>query len=181
MRFSAGDPGSGRDQASVLVATEAAPLWPRVVRTTATVEKALRWPVFVLVLSERPRADIPSAAPLLDLVDQRQEGDKPDVIPTRCRWSVVDNRNAVLRADVSAQAPMRFAAEILLPSRRVLGVLDIAARGATIGVTTARHTGRLSGRADIDAALQKVVLLDCGPSTDLARIADLLQRTVRVE
>jgi hypothetical protein len=144
------------------------------------VDQARCWPVFVVVVGERDRGDIRSAAPLLDMVE-RWGGSAPAVIPAASRWSIVDNRNAVLRVQVRADVPRRFTADILLSARRVLGVLDVVARGGTIGITTARHMAHLSGRVDIGTALQRVVQLSCGASAELARIADLLQRTARGE
>ena len=169
---------TGRETA-VLIATEVVLLWPRRVASPTTVDEAGLWPVFVLVVGERPRSDIPSAVPLLDLVDEPRSANELAVVTARCRWSVVDNRNALLRVAVRAEAPVTFAVEILVPARDVLGVLDIAARGATIGVTTVRHAADMDGRVDIRQVLQQVVLLSCEPSTELARLADLLRSTAR--
>jgi hypothetical protein len=172
---------TGHGRPAVLVATEAVLLWPREVGSPATVDEAGRWPVFVLVVNERARPDIPAAAPLLDLVDRPQHGSEPAVVAARCRWSVVVARNALLRVAVRAEVPVRFAAEILVPSRQVLGVLDVVARGATIGLTTERHAATLGERVDIRRVLQHVVLLSCAPSTELARLAHLLGPAVSTD
>jgi hypothetical protein len=161
-----------------LVATEAVLLWPREVRSPATVDEAGLWPVFVLVVSERSQSDVPSAAPLLEMVNRPRVGGGPVVATTRSRWSVVDARNALLKIAVRAEAPVPFAAEILVPARHVLGVLDVVARGATIGVTTTRRSIQLAGRVDIRRVLDGVVLLSCSPSAELARLAALMRRAV---
>jgi hypothetical protein len=175
-RGRARDSGDGRP--AVLVATEVVLLWPRAIGSPATVDEAGRWPVFVLVVGDRTRSDVPSAVPLLDLVDHPRHANEPAAVAVSCRWSVVDARNALLRAAVRAEGPVPFAVEILVPARHVLGVLDVAARGATIGLTTARHSAKLSGRVDIRRVLQCVVLLSCGPSAELARLAGLLESIV---
>lgn len=162
-------------QRAALVATEVLLLWPRGVGSPATIHEAGLWPVFVLVVGDRLRVDVPAAAPLLDLVHRPRREHELAVVAARCRWSVVDARNALLRVAIQAQAPQRFDVEILVPARRVLGMLDIAARGATIGVTTTRHANDLGGgRVDIRKALHQVVLLSCEPSRELSRLALLL-------
>jgi len=167
-----------RDQVATLVALEVLLLWPRGVGPSpVTAEEAGRWPVFVLVVGERPRAEIPSAEPLFDLLDAPRLGGEMALVTGHCRWSIVDPRNALLKVAVRAQAPRRFELDVLVPARRVLGVLDVVARGATIGVTTSRHVGKLTGRVDIRQALHELVLIGCEPSTELATMADLLRRT----
>ncbi len=180
MRYPVRDQAGGRDgrRPAVLVATEAVLLWPREIRSPATVDEAGVWPVFVLVVIERPPAEVPSAAPLLELVNRAHRGDGPVIAATRCSWSVVDARNALLKVAVRAAAPEPFTAEILVPARHVLGVLDAVARGATIGVTTARHSPQLVSRVDIRHVLDGVVLLSCAPSAELARLATLMRRAV---
>ncbi len=165
----------GREHVTTLVALEVLLLWPRGIGPVATVEEAGLWPVFVLVVGERPQPGSPSATALFDLVDRPRQGSEMAVVAARCRWSILDPRNALLKIAVDAEAPERFAVDILVPARQVLGVLDVVARGATIGITTSRHVGRLSGRVDIRQALHEVVLLSCEPSTELATLADLLR------
>lgn len=161
--------------AATLVAIEVLLLWPRGVGPqAATVEEAGLWPVFVLVVGERQRSEVSTAEPLFELVDRPRQGGEMAVVSARCRWSIVASRNALLKIEVRADAPERFAADILLPARRVLGVLNMVARGATIGVTTSRHVNKLVGRVDIRQALHEVVLLGCEPSTELAALVPLL-------
>ncbi|HEY7595393.1 MAG TPA: hypothetical protein VH969_19740 [Actinophytocola sp.] len=156
------------------MATEVVLLWPRGVGSPATIDEAGLWPVFVLVVGDRQRADVPAAAPLLDLVNQHRQENELAVVAAGCRWSVVDARNALLKVTIQAQAPRRFEVEILVPARRVLGMLEVAARGATIGVTTTRQANNLGERVDIRQALHRVVLLSCEPSTELSRLARFL-------
>ncbi|MGH3756868.1 hypothetical protein [Actinophytocola sp.] len=172
-------PSRPGDKSAALVAIEVVLLWPRGIGSLATVEEAGLWPVFVLVVGERSRADVPSAAPLLDLVDRPRHDDELAVVAARCQWSVVDLKNAVLKVAVRAEAPERFAAEILVPARQVLGVLDVVARGGTIGITTPRHAATLSRRVHIRQALREVVLLGSEPSTELAALANLLRHTTK--
>lgn len=170
-------PVPSRDQVANLVAIEVLLLWPRGVGPSATVEEAGLWPVFVLVVGERSRSEMPSAAPLFDLLDRPRHGSEMAVVSARCVWSIVDPRNALLKVAVRVDAPERFAVDVLVPARRVLGVLDVVSHGATIGVTTSRHVRKLIGRVDIRQALHEVVLLSCEPSTELAALAHLLRAT----
>lgn len=180
MRHPSTGPGRARggDRAVTLVATEVVLLWPRGVDPPATVAEAGLWPVFVLVVGERSEVDAPAAAPLFELINRPRRGSELSVVSARCRWSIVDARNALVKIAMRAESPEPFTAEILLPARRVLGILEVAARGATIGVTTPSHAAKLSGRVDIRHALHEIVLVSCEPSMELARLADLLHRTV---
>lgn len=159
---------------AAMVALEVVLLWPRGVGPEATAEEAGMWPVFVLVIGERPHGERSSATPLFEMLDRPKSGAELNVVTGRCRWSVLDSRNALLKVVLEADAPERFALKIVVPAQRVLGILDVLARGATIGVTTSRHAARLTGRLDIRRALPEVVLFSCEPSTELAAIADLV-------
>ncbi len=165
----------GPDRPAVLVALEVLLLWPRGVGASATVAEAGLWPVFVVVVGDRPGLANASAAPLFDILERPRHGTEIAVVSARCQWSIVDARNALLKVAVRADAPEQFSVDVLVPARRVLGVLDVVARGATIGITTSRHVGTLTGRVDIRQALHEVVLLSCEPSTELATLADLLR------
>ncbi|HVE96606.1 MAG TPA: hypothetical protein VNA67_06440, partial [Pseudonocardiaceae bacterium] len=55
-------------------------------------------------------------------------------------------------------------------------ILDVLARGATVAITTRRHASRLTDRVDIREALNKLVLLSCTPSAELAALARTLCR-----
>lgn len=173
-----------RDKPAVLVAMEVVLLWPRGVRgPAATVEEAGLWPVFVIVVGDRPTTiEESSVAPLFDLLDRPRHEGELMVVGARCDWSVLDQRNALLRLAIHGDAPVRFATEIIFPAREVLGILGVVARGATIGITTSRHAGRLMGRGvDIRRALDEVVLLSCPYSSELAALADLLVHTAGSE
>lgn len=160
---------------ATMVAVEVLLMWPRGVdESVATVAEAGLWPVFVVVVGERTGAATSSAAPLFELLDSPRQGREMAVVTGRCQWSVVDARTALLRFTVRATAPVEFAMEIILPAQRVLGILDVVARGATIGITTRRHVASLTGKVDIRQALHRIVLLSCEPSTELAGLADLL-------
>lgn len=154
---------------------EALLLWPREVGSPATVAEAGLWPVFVMVVEDPEGPFAPG--PLLELLD-RPRRDEPAVVAARCRWSILDHGTAVLKVTVRTARPRRFLGELHVPARQVVGVLDVVARGATIGVTTDRHVGELTGRVDIRTVLREVVLLRCEPSADLATLADLLGATV---
>lgn len=171
--------GKGGDHSgegvTTMVALEVLLLWPRGVDPSpATVDEAGLWPVFVLVVGERPDVRASSASVLFEMLDRPPRGGELAVVAGRCRWSVIDPRNALLKVMIRAETPERFAVDVLVPARPALGVLDVVARGATIGLTTARHVGRLTGRMDIRRALPEVVLLGCEPSTELEAIADLV-------
>jgi hypothetical protein len=160
------------------VATEVLLLRPTRVAPAATVEEAGLWPVFVLVISERPSTERSSATQLFEMLNRPKHGGELNVVSGRCRWSVLDPRIALLKVELEAEAPERFAVEIIVPAHRVLGILDVVARGATIGVTTSRRAARLGARPDIRRALPEIVLFSCQPSTELAAIADLLPRVM---
>jgi hypothetical protein len=87
----------------------------------------------------------------------------------------VDPRRALLWLTVRADAPVRFESGILVPAERVLGILDVVARGATIGITTRRHAAGLGDRVEVRAALRHVVLLSCPLSSDLNELAQQLR------
>jgi hypothetical protein len=162
---------TGRTHVDTVVALEVLVLWPRGVGpTAATVGEASLWPVFVLVVDDRPRAETGTATPLFDLVDRPRLGNELAVVSASCRWSIIDQQNALLKVEVEAKAPERFAVHILVPARHVLGILDVVAHGATIGITTSQHVTWLPGRVDIRQALHEVVLLSCEPSAELATL-----------
>lgn len=171
-----------RDKTPVLVALEVVLLWPRGVREpAATIEEASLWPVFVIVVADRQEDDSEQVRPLFELMDQPRPEGQLTVVGARCRWSVLDPRNALLRLAVRGDAPVRFAMEVLVPARRVLGVLDVVARGATIGITTVGRAGRLSSRGvDIRKALDEVVLLSSPPSDELDSITDSVAHEVEL-
>jgi len=169
-----GTPPAGRPPA--VVAVEVVMLWPRDVGGAAvTFGEAGLWPVFVMVVDDSREPPAPAAKPLFDLLDRPKQAGELTVLTGGCRWSIVDPRTALLWCDVQAANPVPFDVRIMLPAERVLGILDVVARGdATIGITGRRHAWRLTGRVDVRAALRDVVLLSCAPSSELATIGRTL-------
>lgn len=164
----------GHDQGPTLVATEVVLLWPRGLAESTTVEVAGLWPVFVVVVGGRTASEPDLATPLFDLLDRPRHSTEMAVVTGRCEWSILDAQNALLKFQVRAAAPVRFAAQIIIPARRVLGLLDVVARGATIGITTARHARILDQQVGVTEALREVVLLSCAPSSELRTLAHLV-------
>lgn len=160
---------------ATMVAIEVVLLWPQGLGAEpVTVDEAGLWPVFVLVVGERRDLLASSAKPLFALLDAPKGPDELTVAAGRTEWTVVDPRHALLRLTVRADAPVRFESDILVPAERVLGVLDVVARGATIGITTRRHAAGLRDRVDVRAALRHLVLLSCPPSDGLGDLAQEL-------
>jgi hypothetical protein len=154
------------------VAIEVLLLWPRGVGgPAATVDEAGLWPVFAMVVAEPPDQDAGTARPLFELLDEPG----PSVVAAETSWSVIDPARALLGMTVRGVVPVEFGLRVLLPATRVLGVLDVVAGGATIGITTRYRAGRLRDRVDIRAALDDLVLLSCPPSVELAAFAHVLQ------
>jgi hypothetical protein len=157
------------------VAIEVLLLWPRgVAELPVTVEEAGLWPVFVLVVTEPARVDVGAAGPLFELLDRPKHENELSVVAAESEWSVLDAGSALLDLTVRATVPVAFDLRILVPSAQVLGILDVVARGATIGVTTQHRAGRFRGRVDIRTALRDVVLLSSPPSVELAALAGTL-------
>ena len=166
--------GMPSDTVPTAVAIEVLLLWPRgVAGPVTTAAEAGRWPVFAMVVTEPPGA-AGGAQPLFDLLDRPRPEGEPAVVAAETSWSVLDEPNALLRLTVRGVAPVRFGLRVLLPSARVLGILDVVARGATIGITSRRGAARLRERVDIRTALRDLVLLSCPPSVELAALAHTL-------
>lgn len=166
-----------RTRPTTMVAVEAVLLWPRGVgESVTTIDEAGLWPVFAVVLDEREAPVSPGARQLLDLLDRPEHADRIAVVDGRCQWTVLDARHAVLKLAVRASAPFHVDLDIVLPARPVLGILDVVARGATVAITTRRHSSRLTDQLDIREALNELVLLSCTPSAELATLARTLCR-----
>lgn len=162
-------------QPAAMVAIEVVLLWPQGLGAKpVTVDEAGLWPVFVLVVGERRDLLNSSAGPLFELLDAPRLPDEVTLVGGRSRWTVVDPGHALLRLSIEADVPVRFSSDILVPAERVLGILDVVARGATVGITTTRHAAGLGDRVDVRAALRHVVLLSCPPSPDLGELAQRL-------
>ncbi|RSM85260.1 hypothetical protein DMH04_18395 [Kibdelosporangium aridum] len=162
-----------------LVAREALLLWPRrVAVSTATIQEAGLWPVFAVVLGEREPDEDPGVLPLYELLEQPEHLERISVVVGRCHWTIIDPRHALLELSVRATAPVSFEIDIILPARSVLNALDLLARGGTIAITTERHSGTLTPRADIRDALTKLVLISCPPSAELEAVAAAVSEAV---
>lgn len=156
---------------AMVVATEAVLLRPQAVEVEQfTVGEAGLWPIFVLVVDERPDTRALSACPLLELLTAPKRTDELTFVTGRTQWTIVDPRRALLRMTVRVEAPVRFEADILVPAGRVLDVLDVVAQGATIGITTRRHAAALRGPVDVRAALRDLVLVNSPPPTELGKL-----------
>ena len=117
------------------------------------------WPVFVIVVADDPEV------PLLASVDGSMD------VAGHCRWSVADARAGLLRMDVrAAVAGVRHEVEIVLSARCFLGMFDIVARGAAIGVTASGHARRFTARPD-HQALDGIAVLESRTSDELAELA----------
>lgn len=158
------------------MAIEVLLLWPRgMAGGPPTVEETRLWPVFVMVVTEPGDEDIGVARPLFDLLDLPKRDNELTVVTAVSEWTVLDRTNALLGVTVRAAAPVAFDLRILLPAAQVLGILDVVANGATIGITTRGRAARLRGRVDIRTALHDVVLVSCPPSLELAALAHTVQ------
>lgn len=161
------------------VATEVLLLRPRGVTgpAPAPVSGSAIWPMFVMVLTEPADPSAQVALPLFDLLGRSEHVHEPAMVPVETAWSVLDSANALLTLMVRAAARDSSDLRILLPAAPVLDILDVVARGATIGITTRERADRLRGGVDVQTALRDVVLLNCLPSSDLGDLVAELRDT----
>jgi len=136
------------------------------------------WPIFAMVVTEPADPAAWQAQPLFELLDGPNDGSELSTVAVRSTWSVLDPANALLALTVRAAAPVSVDLRIVLPAAPVLDILDVVAKGATIGITTRERAHRLRGRVDARTALRDVVLLSCQPSAELTDLAEAL-RTAR--
>lgn len=130
------------------------------------------WPLFVLVVD----GDVDHGpAALTELLD-RPRSPLETVTHSSCTWSVDDPRRALLRLAVLVRRPVKLALDLAVPAQCFLGLSDIVAAGATLGVTTRRHARRITARVDHGQALEDVVLLGSRTSSELGLLADRLCR-----
>lgn len=159
-----------------MVAVEVLLLWPRgVTSPSTTTEEAGLWPVFAMVVTEPE--DPAAARPLFELLARPKPEHELTVVTADTRWSVLSADSALLDLRVRATTPVEFHLRILLPAEKVLGLLDVVARGATVGITTRATADRVRERADIGDVLREVVLLSCPPSVELSALATTLHST----
>jgi hypothetical protein len=157
-----------------VVATEVLLLRPCAVPVSAAAGTG-RWPMFVMVVTEPTDRAAELALPLFELLERPRHANELSIVAVESAWSVLDPANALLTLTVRAAVPVAFDLRILLPAAPVLDVLDVVARGATIGVTTRDRADRLRGRVGIGTALRDVVLLSCSPSVELSDLTSALR------
>jgi hypothetical protein len=147
-------------------------LWPsafaEVDATRATTDP---WPVFVVVVGTTEDGEPPHA--LLDLLEMPRSP-VDTTANSRCWWSVVDPDQAMLRLAVRIVQPARVAMDIAVPAQCFLGLSDIIAAGATIGVTTQQNARRLTARTDDRTCLDEIILLGARTSSELGELAERL-------
>lgn len=161
----------GRTPPPTLLAVEAVLLWPHGEGGSLNATgKRDPWPIFAIVLDERVATIEPSAHQLFDLLDRLSHRDRISVVSSRCQWSTLDARRALLKLSVHANAPVRFDVDILLPARPVLDVLHLLSRGATLAITTQHRARDLTDRVDIHDALRSLVLLSPPSAADLTAV-----------
>lgn len=160
---------TGQAGCPTAVATEVLLLRPR------GVAESRLWPIFVMVVTEPAGRSAPLASPLFESLDRPKHGNELSIVAVESAWSVLDPANALLTMTVRAAVPVSFELRILLPAAPVLDLLEVVARGASIGITTRDRADRLRGRADVRTALRDVVLLNCRSSVELADVAGVLR------
>jgi hypothetical protein len=158
-------------------ALETMVLWPNGFKDVdATRQETDPWPVFVVAVEPESEEDVEPHQALLNLLDiPRSPVDT--ITNSDCWWSVVDPDQAMLRLAVRVARPTRVAMDIAVPAQCFLGLSDIIAAGATIGVTTRRHARRLTIRMDDRTALDEIVLLGGRTSSELGELAERLCST----
>ncbi len=169
----------GRLRSPTAIATEVLLLRPHgVEESAATSGTNGLWPMFVMVVTEPAEPVTHSVSPLVRLLDGAERTSEVSAVAVEPVWSVLDPSSALLTLTVRAAFPVAADMTILLPAAPVLDLLEVVARGATIGVTTRDRADRLRGRVDVGTALRDVVLLHCLPSPASADLASAL-RTAR--
>lgn len=155
-------------------AVETIVLWPRGPATVgATRTEADVWPVFAVIVdidSTRGAAICHALPELLDM----PRAPVDTITNSHCWWSVVDRDQAMLRLAVRVDRPAAVAMDIAVPAQFFLGLTDIIAAGATIGVTTRPHARRLMARTDDRSSLNEIILLGGRTSSELGELAEQL-------
>lgn len=96
------------------------------------------------------------------------------IVSGRSRWTVVDPVRALLRLRLHVEEPAAFDVEVLVPARRLVGLLPAVAQGVPIGLTTNRRLHALGSTVDIRTVLRHVVVVRCPAEPGLAELADEL-------
>lgn len=168
---------SGRTESAKPISSDAlgtVVLWPSAfTEVDATRSAADPWPVFAVVVGTDAGEDGGPTQALLDLLDMPRSP-IDTIANSRCWWSVIDPDQAMLRLAVRVVRPAPVAMDIAVPAQCFLGLSDIIAAGATIGVTTRRYMRRLTVRSDDRTLLNEIVLLDGRTSSELGELAERL-------
>jgi hypothetical protein len=122
-----------------------------------SIENRGPWPIFVVVLPDSAPLD-PGARALHELLDKPHQN-RILVVDGRYRWSVLDPRRALLKLAIHAHAPAVFDVDIVVPARRLLGVIDALCPGTTFAITTMRRASKFNERIVVRDALHEMVLL----------------------
>ena len=159
---------------ATLVAVGDLLLWPQSVGDrVVTTREAGRWPAFALVVGERSDLRDSPARGLLELLADAPRLAESLVVSGRSRWTVVDPVRALLRLRLRVEEPA-FDVEVLVPARRLVGLLSAVAQGVPIGLTTNRQLHALGSTVDIRRVLRHVVVVRCPAEPGLAELADEL-------
>ncbi len=162
-----------RDEPIMTTALETLMLWPGgPAEVDALRDVADPWPVFVVVVGTDSAAGAQALSQLL--ATPRSPIDT--VVNSDCWWSIVEPDQAMLSLAVRVTQPIRVTMDIAVPAQCFLGLSDIVAAGATIGVTTRRHARRLTVRTDDPTTLEEIVLLGGRTSSELGEVAKTLWR-----
>lgn len=161
-------------------AVESLVLWPSPsVAVDTAPDNGDPWPVFVVVVDTASAGDPAEGAALTDLL-ARPRSPLDTISHSHCRWSVADSHRALLRLAVQVLQPAELTLDVTVPGQCFLGLSDIVAAGATLGVTTRGSARRLTARVDDRRVLDHVVLLGSRTSSELGQLADRLCRKVRL-
>ncbi len=155
-------------------ALETLVLWPRGLgEVDAMPDVADPWPLFVVVVGTGSAEESESYDALLTLL-ATSRSPIDTIVNSDCWWSVVDSDQAMLRLAVRVMQPVHVTMDIAVPAQCFLGLSDIVAAGATIGVTTRRHARRLTVRINDHSTLDEIVMLGGRTSSELGELAEAL-------
>lgn len=169
---------SDRPDLTTAIAADLVPLRGVVRRRSAEVsEEAELWPALVVVVSEPVDAEHGSAAALYDLLNRPDDLAGSSVLSRRCEWTVVDPVLAMVGLTVRSAAPVGFAIRVLVPAGRVLPVLEVAAEGGMLAITTRSRAARMTIGDGLGRLLRDVLLVPCPASPELAALARELHCT----
>lgn len=146
-------------------------------RSAEASEEAELWPALVVVVSEPVDAEHGSAAALYDLLNRPDDLAGSSVLSGRCEWTVVDPVLAMVGLTVRSAAPVGFAIRVLVPAGRVLPVLEVAAEGGMLAITTRSRAARMTTGDGLGRLLRDVLLVPCPASPELAALARELHCT----